>query len=101
MAQAPPARTAPRRLHVPLYLQIIVAMAAGLLLGPLLGKNASALGDIGRLVIQLIKAAATPLLFLAIVNAILKTEVQGRAAGRLFLFAALNASIAIAVGLLI
>ena len=85
----------------PLHLQIVSAMALGLAIGPLLGSNAQSLGELGKLVIGLIKAAATPLLFFAIVNAILKTEVQGRAALRLFFWASLNASIALAIGLLI
>jgi DAACS family dicarboxylate/amino acid:cation (Na+ or H+) symporter len=76
-------------------------MGVGLLVGLSLGKSAFNLGEIGRLVIQLIKAAATPLLFLAIVHAILKTEIRGRAALRLFFWAMLNASIALTIGLLI
>ena len=85
----------------PLYLQIIVAMLAGAVAGPLLGPASGGFGEIGRLVIQLIKAAATPLLFFAIVNAILRTEVQGRAALRLLGWAVLNASIALGIGLLL
>jgi DAACS family dicarboxylate/amino acid:cation (Na+ or H+) symporter len=69
--------------------------------GPLVGKSGAGLGELGKLVIQLIKAAATPLLFLAIVNAILTTEIRGRAAGALIFWATLNASIALTVGLLI
>lgn len=76
-------------------------MAAGLAVGPWVGKDALALGEIGRLVIQLIKAVATPLLFFAIVNAILKTEIHGRSAARLFFWAVLNASIALAIGLVL
>jgi Na+/H+-dicarboxylate symporter len=83
----------------PLYLQIVGGMALGLLLGPRLGSEASGLGEIGRLVIQLIKAAATPLLFLSIIHAILKTEIQGRAALRLLFWAMLNASIALGIGI--
>jgi Na+/H+-dicarboxylate symporter len=83
----------------PLYLQICAGMALGLLLGPPLGSQASGLGEIGRLVIQLIKAAATPLLFLSIIHAILKTEIRGRAALRLLFWATLNASIALAIGI--
>lgn len=83
----------------PLYAQILAAIAAGLAVGPLLGKDAFAFGELGKLVIQLIKAAATPLLFFAIVHAILKTEVKGGAALRLLLWAMLNASIALAIGL--
>jgi DAACS family dicarboxylate/amino acid:cation (Na+ or H+) symporter len=88
-------------LRLPLYVQIIIAMAIGVLIGPWVGKDAVWLGEIGRLVIQLIKAVATPLLFFAIVNAILKTEIQGRAALRLFFWATVNASIALTIGLLI
>ena len=89
------------RRGVPLYVQIIIAMGIALAVGPLIGNRAPWLGEIGRLVIQLIKAAATPLLFLAIVHAILTTEIRGRAAGRLFGWAMLNASIALAIGLTI
>ena len=85
----------------PLHLQILGGIALGLVVGPLLGRSAIGLGDIGKLVIQLIKAAAAPLLFLSIVNAILKTEVDARSAGRLFFWATLNASIALGVGLVL
>ncbi|MDO8794389.1 MAG: cation:dicarboxylase symporter family transporter, partial [Vicinamibacterales bacterium] len=85
----------------PLYLQIIVAMLAGAVAGPLLGPASGGFGELGRLVIQLIKAAATPLLFFAIVHAILRTEVRGRAAVRLLGWALLNASIALGIGLLL
>jgi DAACS family dicarboxylate/amino acid:cation (Na+ or H+) symporter len=83
----------------PLHLQILIAIGAGLVAGPLLGKQGYPLGELGKLVIQLIKAAATPLLFLTIVGAILKTEVRGRAALRLLFWASLNASLALALGL--
>jgi Na+/H+-dicarboxylate symporter len=89
------------RKGVPLHLQIIVAMGAGLVVGPLLGKDAGGLGEIGTVVISLIKAAATPLLFFSIINAILTTEVRGRSALRLLFWAFLNASIALSLGLLI
>lgn len=85
----------------PLHLQIVVAIGVGLVVGPLLGKEAGGLGEIGTVVISLIKAAATPLLFFAIVNAILTTEVRGRSALRLLFWAFLNASIALTLGLLL
>ena len=108
MSEATPSAThsgtssgAPVRQKVPLYVQILGAMALGLLIGPALGKHAGQLGELGKLVIQLIKAAATPLLFLAIVRSILETEVEGRAALRLLFWATLNASIALSIGLVI
>ncbi len=76
-------------------------MVLGLVVGPLLGKDAAPLGELGKLVIQVIKAVATPLLFLSIVNAILKTEIGGRAGARMLAFASINATIAVAVGLLL
>jgi DAACS family dicarboxylate/amino acid:cation (Na+ or H+) symporter len=86
---------------IPLSLQIIAAMLVGGVVGPLLGARAAALGEIGRLVIQLIKAAATPLLFFAIVQAILKTEVKGRAGLRMLTLATLNAAVAVTIGILL
>jgi DAACS family dicarboxylate/amino acid:cation (Na+ or H+) symporter len=83
----------------PLYLQIIVALVLGLVLGPLLGKRATPLGELGRLVVQLIKGVATPLLFFAIVNAVLRAEVAGRRALRMLGAAILNASLALFIGL--
>ncbi|RYZ02027.1 MAG: dicarboxylate/amino acid:cation symporter [Myxococcales bacterium] len=87
----------PRRF--PLHLQILVAIGVGLAVGPLLGKQAQPLGELGKLVIQLIKATATPLLFFAIVSATLKTEVRGRAALKLLSWATLNACLALLLGL--
>jgi DAACS family dicarboxylate/amino acid:cation (Na+ or H+) symporter len=92
---------APLRPKLPLYVQILGAMALGLVVGPMLGQSADQLGELGKLVIQLIKAAATPLLFLAIVRSILETEIEGRAALRLLFWASVNASIALTIGLLI
>jgi tryptophan synthase alpha chain len=70
--------TSPR---VPLYLQILVGLTLGVATGAWLGKDASVLGEIGRLVIQLVKLFAGPLLLFAILDAFLKTEIAARAAG--------------------
>ena len=83
----------------PLYAQILLGMLLGLLVGPLLGPKALVLGALGKIVVQLIKAAATPLLFFAILQSVLTTEIRGRAALRLLFFATLNACIALAIGL--
>lgn len=91
-------RRAPR---LPLYVWILAAMALGLGVGPLLGKDAAPLGELGKLLIQLIKAVATPLLYFAIVNAILQTEVRAREGLRMLGFATLNAGAALGLGLLV
>ena len=90
-----------RRPRFSMHSQISVAIALGLIVGPLLGRESLQLGELGRLVIQLIKAAATPLLFLSIVHAILKTEIKKRSAARLFFWAVLNGSLALLIGLLL
>jgi Na+/H+-dicarboxylate symporter len=74
-------------------------MVLGLVVGPLLGSRAAPLGEMGKVVVNLIKAVAAPLLFFAIVDAVVRTEIQGRAALRLMLWAFLNASIALAIGI--
>ena len=86
---------------MPLSAQVVIALALGVAVGALLGPGAAALGELGKLVIQLVKAAAAPLLFLSIVNAILKTEVSLRGAGRMAAIATFNASVALAIGLTI
>ncbi len=74
-------------------------MLLGLVVGPLLGPKALVLGTLGKIVVQLIKAAATPLLFFAILQSVLTTEIRGRAALRLWFFATFNACVALAIGL--
>jgi Na+/H+-dicarboxylate symporter len=87
------------RRRFPLYAQILLGTALGLVVGPLLGPKALVLGTLGKIVVQLIKGAATPLLFFAIVHAVLTTQIRGRAALRLLFFATVNACIALAIGL--
>lgn len=85
--------------RVPLHTQILAAMALGLGVGFLVGPAAEPLGELGKLVIQLIKATATPLLFLSIVSALVTSNVQGKGALRLLGWATLNASLALTLGL--
>lgn len=83
----------------PLHTQIAVAMVLGLGVGWLVGPAAQPLGELGKLVIQLIKATATPLLFLSIVSALMTSHVEGKGALRLLGWATLNASLALTLGL--
>ncbi len=99
MNRDPEGGNAPARRRFPLYAQILVGMLLGLLLGPLLGSRALILGTLGKIVVQLIKAAATPLLFFAIVQGRVERGDPRRAALRLLFFATLNACIALGIGL--
>lgn len=74
-------------------------MLLGGVLGAVLGPRAEPLGEIGKLVITLIKAVAAPLLFLSIVQAIVKTEVRPRDGARMACIATFNASLALGLGL--
>lgn len=95
-------QSAPMSLRAPpLYVAILISMALGLIAGPFLGPDAAWLGEIGKIVIQLIKAVATPLLFFSILNGILKTELGARSGARMVAFASVNALIALGFGLLL
>ena len=83
----------------PLSTRILLGIALGIVTGLVLGERASAFGELGKVVIQLIKAVASPLVFLVVVNAVLQTEIELRAGGRLLKWAMVNASIALTIGL--
>ena len=85
--------------RVPLYFPILAGITLGVLTGTWLGKDAAPLGEIGRLVIQLVKLFAVPLLLFAILDAFLKTDIAGRAAGRMVLITSINTAIALAIAL--
>ena len=85
--------------RVPFYARILIAMAAGAVLGLLAGPRAAPLGEAGKVVITLIKALAAPLLFFAILDAFLRTTIHGRAAARMVGISLTNAAVALAIGL--
>jgi Na+/H+-dicarboxylate symporter len=85
--------------RIPLYLQILAGILLGMLTGVLLGPDAGPLGEIGRLVIQLVKLFAVPLLLFAILDAFFKTDIAGRAAGRMVAITSFNTAIALLIGL--
>lgn len=82
-------------------MQIVIALILGLIAGQWLGAEAKDLGEMGKLLIQLIKIIAAPLLFFAIVNAILTSEIKGRKGMKMLALAFFNASLALAIGLLV
>lgn len=86
---------------IPFVWQILAAMLLGALLGALLGERAAPLGQVGTTVIALIKSMAAPLLFLAILDAFLSTDLRGRDGLKLVLINGANGTIAVGIGLLI
>ena len=94
--------------RVPLYVRILVGVALGALLGVVFGDRPILfhvtnrhLGDLGLLVIRLLKALAVPLIFFAIVDAFVRTHISARRGLRMVLICLLNVSVAMAIGLAI
>ncbi len=74
--------------------QIATAVILGSLVGFVFGSKAEILGELGTLLIRLLKTLATPLIFFAIIDAFCKTQIQARSAIRLFCVSGFNAVIA-------
>jgi Na+/H+-dicarboxylate symporter len=79
-------------------LQILAAAVIGAIAGPWLGTATGPLGDAGRIVTELLKAFAVPLVFFGIVQAVLVAEWKGRLVGRFLMIVAINAVLAMAIG---
>lgn len=84
---------------IPLYLQILLAMGVGLVTGLALGARASVLGQFGTILIQMIRVMAAPLLFFAIVDAFIRSEMEGRRGVWLAVICTVNTAAALIVGL--
>ncbi|MFM7203022.1 MAG: dicarboxylate/amino acid:cation symporter [Myxococcota bacterium] len=91
---------------VPLYVQVLIGVVLGAIVGTLFGKGpiilsltTGDLGQLGLLVIRLLKALAVPLVMFAILDAFVRTAIPGRAGLRLILIAGMNVSVAFAIGL--
>jgi Na+/H+-dicarboxylate symporter len=95
------------RPSIPLYLQVILAVLLGSVFGVLFGTEPyffnllsnSTLGQLGQLVIRLLKALATPLIFFAIMDAMINTEISLLHGRRLLALCGLNLMVALLIGL--
>jgi len=97
-----------RPLRWPLYIRVVLGVVLGTLLGLLfgskeivLGWTTAHLGVIAGLYIQLLTALATPLIFFAIVEAFVRTEISGRQGLKMFVICAVNIAVAFTIGLVI
>jgi Na+/H+-dicarboxylate symporter len=92
----------------PLYTQVLIAVACGALLGasfglePYLGglRNEQ-LGKLGLFVVTLLKTLAIPLIFFAILDALIRTSIPLRQGGKLLAICLVNVSVAMTIGLTI
>lgn len=85
----------------PIYYQTILAMVLGALVGIFIGPKAATMGIAAKYIIELIKAVATPLLFLAIFDAFVSVNLKGKGFFWLILVCAFNALCAITIALAI
>ncbi|HEX6737635.1 MAG TPA: dicarboxylate/amino acid:cation symporter [Vicinamibacteria bacterium] len=91
---------------MPLYLRILIGVVLGAALGVgfgddpiLLGLRNRHLGELGLLVVRLLKALAVPLIFFAILDAFARTEFSARRGGKMVLICLVNVSVAFVIGL--
>ncbi|MGY6217011.1 dicarboxylate/amino acid:cation symporter [Methylolobus aquaticus] len=94
----------------PLYQRILVAMALGVALGfaarqwleaDLAGQLSHYVLDVGKLILRLLSMIALPLIFVAIVHALLVADIGARTARRLAVLLITNTLVAIVIGLLV
>ena len=88
-------------MRTPLYLRILGAVLLGVLVGVILGDRAAPLETPSKLLLQLLKAIAPPLILLAIIHALLHAQVQGKTGLRLVKLLLLNTLVAIGIGLFV
>lgn len=85
--------------HLPLYLRILTALAAGVVTGLALGKRAAVFELPAKIVLQLLGALAPPLILIAVTHVLMTTAISGKAARRLAGLLILNTLVAILIGL--
>ncbi len=88
-----------RKFRFPTVARILAAIVAGILVGELFGTRAEPLSKIGSVILDMIKGLAGPLLLFAVLDAFLRTKIETRSAGLMVAISAINAAIAIGVGL--
>jgi Na+/H+-dicarboxylate symporter len=79
---------------VPLVIWIVGAMLGGIVTGLLFGPHAAPLGELGAIVVRLLKALATPLVFFAIVDSLVHATLPARQGLRLLGVCLINTSVA-------
>src|SRR5262245_36841852 len=84
---------------MPLYLRILIGLAAGIAVGLVFGPRVQPLDWPAKLILRLLGALAPVLILVAVVHAIMTAEIHGRLALRMGGFLLQNTIVAILVGL--
>ncbi len=81
--------------------RILLATVLGGVFGAVVGPRAGGLGEIGKVVIDLIKTMAAPLIFFAVIDAFLRTTIRARSGLLMLGISAVNGALAVLIGLLL
>jgi DAACS family dicarboxylate/amino acid:cation (Na+ or H+) symporter len=79
--------------------QIIIALFIGAITGVVFGSSVAVLGELGKVIITLIKAAATPLLFFVILTSVMSSDISGKLGLKLIMITSFNAIFALSIGI--
>ncbi|WP_394131210.1 dicarboxylate/amino acid:cation symporter [Shewanella maritima] len=93
-----------RWMAVPLWMQILIGMILGILVGAALGEQATSLKPIGSLFVNTIQMLIVPLVFCSLivgVTSMQDTSKMGRIGFKSFVFYLATTSIAITIGLMV
>ena len=97
-----------RWLPIPLSIQVLIAVIGGATLGLLFGQEPylsglrnEQLGQLGLWVVWMLKTLAIPLIFFAILDALLRTNIPMSQGTKLLVICLVNVSVAMAIGLAI
>jgi Na+/H+-dicarboxylate symporter len=100
------AKTRAARIRLPLYQQVLIAVTCGGLLGVLFGQESylgglrnEQLGKLGLIVVSILKTLAIPLIFFAIIDALIRTTIPLRQGGKLIAICLVNVTVAMTIGL--
>lgn len=99
MAEGEAAFPLAKRAGMPLYARILIGAALGAALGLGYHERVAWLGDLGMLVITLLKTLATPLILFAVLDAFLRTRIPARKGAKLVGISLVNAAVALVIGL--
>jgi Na+/H+-dicarboxylate symporter len=84
---------------LPLYLRILSGLVLGVIVGLWFGPSCRSLDLPARLVLRVLGALAPPLVFVAVIHAIMTADVHGKLAARMGRLLVLNTLVAIVMGL--
>ncbi|WP_294195175.1 dicarboxylate/amino acid:cation symporter [uncultured Sphingomonas sp.] len=100
----PPEAEGPRRLHHHLYVQVLIAIVAGAILGHFYPQLGEALKPLGDGFIKLVKMVIAPVIFLTLVSGIAglrELRAVGRVAGKAFGYFLFFSTLALIVGMVV